>query len=102
MNAHIIATITPKPEHATDVEKQLRHMVEVTRKEPGNHRYDLFRETSPSGPVLHLYEIYEDRNAFDSHLASEHFQTFRSTVADWLAEPPQVRVLEALDVAPER
>ena len=38
----------------------------------------------------------------DAHLASEHFQTFRSTVADWLAEPPQVRVLDALDVAPER
>ncbi len=102
MNAYIIATITPKPEHAVDVEKQLRHMVEVTRKEPGNHRYDLFRESAPSGSVLHLYEIYEDRAAFDSHLASDHFQTFRATVADWLAEPPQVRVLDALDVAPER
>jgi quinol monooxygenase YgiN len=102
MNAYIIATITPKPEHAADVEKQLRHMVGVTRKEPGNHRYDLFRETAPSGPVLHLYEIYEDRAACDSHLASDHFQAFRSAVADWLVEPPQVRVLDVIDVAPDR
>lgn len=102
MSTYIIATITPKPEYADDVEKQLRHMVEVTRKEPGNHRYDLFREAAPSGPVLHLYEIYEDRAAFDTHIASDHFQTFRSTVGDWLAEPPQVRVLQALDVAEER
>ena len=102
MNAYIIATITPKPEHAADVEKQVRHMVDVTRKEPGNHRYDLFREVAPSGPVLHLYEIYEDRAAFDSHLASDHFQAFRSAVADWLAEPPRVRVLEVIDAAPDR
>jgi quinol monooxygenase YgiN len=103
MSTYIIATITPKPEHAADVEKALRHMVEVTRKEPGNRRYDLFRETRDGrGPALHVYEIYVDRAAFDSHIASVHFQAFRAKVGDWLAEAPEVRVVEGIDVTPER
>ncbi|GLU34151.1 putative quinol monooxygenase [Trinickia caryophylli] len=103
MSTYIIATVTPKAEHAADVEGALRHMVEVTRKEPGNRRYDLFRETRQDGGVaLHLYEIYVDRAAFDAHIASAHFQAFRSKIGDWIAEPPQVRVLDGLDVAPDR
>jgi quinol monooxygenase YgiN len=101
MSTHVIATIVPKPEHADALEKQLRKMVGLTRKEPGNRRYDLFRETREGkGPALHLYEIYVDRAAFDAHLATEHFQELKSKLPEWLAEPPEIRVLENLDVAP--
>ncbi len=100
MSTYIIATVNPKPEHAASLEQALRQMVEVTRKEPGNVRYDLFRENREgTGPVLHLYEIYVDRAAFDAHIASPHFQAFRAKVGDWLAEPPAIRVVEGLDVA---
>lgn len=100
MSTYIIATIVPKPEHAADVETALREMVPPTRKEPGNRRYDLFRETREGkGPALHLYEIYENRAAFDAHLASAHFQAFKAKIGDWLAEPPEIRVVDELDVA---
>ena len=100
MSTYIIATVIPKPEHLADLEQALRQMVEVTRKEPGNLRYDLFRETREGkGPALHLYEIYVDRAAFDSHIASAHFQAFRAKVGGWLIEPPEIRVVEGLDVA---
>jgi quinol monooxygenase YgiN len=100
MSTYIIATVNPKPEHAADLEQALRQMVEVTRKEPGNVRYDLFSESREGkGPVLHLYEIYVDRAAFDTHIASAHFQAFRAKVGDWLVEPPEIRVVEGLDVA---
>lgn len=32
-----------------------------------------------------LYEIYDDRAAFDAHLASDHFAAFDSKVADMIA-----------------
>jgi quinol monooxygenase YgiN len=100
MSTYIIATVIPKPEHAAALEQALRGMVEATRKEPGNVRYDLFRETREgNGPVLHLYEIYVDRAAFDAHIASAHFQAFRAKLGEWLVEPPAIRVLEGLDVA---
>jgi quinol monooxygenase YgiN len=101
MSTYIIATVVPKPEHAADVENALRQMVPPTRKEPGNRRYDLFCEAREGkGPVLHLYEIYVDRAAFDAHIASPHFQAFRAKVGDWLAQAPEIRVVEGIDVAP--
>jgi quinol monooxygenase YgiN len=101
MSTYIIATVVPKPEHVADVENALRQMVALTRKEPGNRRYDLFCETREGkAPAFHLYEIYVDRAAFDSHIASDHFQAFRAKAADWFAEPPEIRVVEGLDVAP--
>lgn len=33
-----------------------------------------------------LYEVYDDRAAFDMHLASDHFASFDSAVADLVAE----------------
>jgi quinol monooxygenase YgiN len=100
MSTYVIATIVPKPEHAADLEAALREMVPVTRKEPGNRRYDLFREIREGkGPALHLYEIYVDRAAFDAHLATAHFQALKAKMGDWIAEPPQIRVLEEIDVA---
>jgi quinol monooxygenase YgiN len=100
MSTYVIATIVPKLEHAADVENALRQMVELTRKEPGNRRYDLFRETREGkGPALHVYEIYVDRAAFDAHIASAHFQAFAAKGAAWFAEQPEIRVVEGVDVA---
>ncbi|HTI16314.1 MAG TPA: putative quinol monooxygenase [Trinickia sp.] len=100
MSTYIIATIVPKPEHVADLENALLEMVQLTRKEPGNRRYDLFRETREgNAPILHLYEIYVDRAAFDAHIASAHFQAFKEKMTQWVAEPATIRVLDGVDVA---
>lgn len=98
MALHVIASLFLKPEHAQAGEAELRSMVVKTRAEPGNQRYDLFREQDGS-PHLHLYEIYDDQAAFDAHVASPHFREFRTKSADWFAAPPVIRVLPAIDVA---
>ncbi|MDP9174950.1 MAG: antibiotic biosynthesis monooxygenase [Planctomycetota bacterium] len=43
-----------------------------------------------------LYEIYDDRQAFDLHLKTPHFLSFNSAVSPWVADK-RVRLL---DVAP--
>ncbi|WP_175924839.1 putative quinol monooxygenase [Burkholderia cepacia] len=98
MALHVIASLYLKPEHAEAAEAELRSMVAKTRTEPGNRRYDLFREQDGS-PNLHLYEIYDDQAAFDAHLASPYFGEFRVKSADWFAAPPVIRVLSGIDVA---
>lgn len=48
--------------------------------EPGCRRFDVL--TSPERPAeVFLYEIYDDRSAFDLHLASSHFRSFDAAVA---------------------
>ncbi|MGS0891237.1 putative quinol monooxygenase [Burkholderia stagnalis] len=98
MALYVMASLFPKPEHAQAVEAELRGMVGKTRAEPGNRRYDLFREQGGS-PDLHLYEIYDDQAAFDAHLASPHFVAFSEKSADWFAAPPVIKVVSGIDVA---
>ncbi len=53
--------------------------------EPGCTRFDVL--TDPDHPdEVFLYEIYDDRAAFDAHLASQHFRDFDAAVAAMIAE----------------
>ncbi|WP_175763042.1 putative quinol monooxygenase [Burkholderia ambifaria] len=98
MALYVMASVFPKPEHAQAVEAELRSMVTATRAEPGNRRYDLFREQD-SSPALHLFEIYDDQAAFDAHLASPHFTAFRVKSTEWFSAPPVIKVLSGIDAA---
>ncbi len=47
------------------------------RDEPGCRRFDVLQ---PAGQpdLIFLYEIYDDRAAFDAHVRSPHFQKFQA------------------------
>ena len=53
-------------------------------REPGCHRFDVCVDETDANRVV-LYEIYEDRAAFDDHLASAHFVEFDTAVAPFVA-----------------
>jgi (4S)-4-hydroxy-5-phosphonooxypentane-2,3-dione isomerase len=47
--------------------------------EPGCRRFDVLRPTGHSEEfTVFLYEIYDDFDAFNAHVASPHFQAFDS------------------------
>lgn len=50
--------------------------------EPGCRQFDICRD----GSEIFLYEIYDDRRAFDAHLASAHYRAFDAAVAGMVAE----------------
>lgn len=64
----------------------LPQMVENARTsrafEPGCQQFDICR----AGDMIFLYEIYDDRAAFEAHLASPHFHRFEVEAADMIAE----------------
>jgi quinol monooxygenase YgiN len=45
------------------------------REEPGCRRFDVL-EPAGEGDRIVLYEIYDDRAAFDAHLKTRHFARF--------------------------
>jgi autoinducer 2-degrading protein len=47
--------------------------------EPGCLRFDVLVPQGDGEPDVLLYEIYEDREAFQAHLDSEHFRDFDTT-----------------------
>ena len=64
-------------------------------REPGCRQFDV--AVDPAEPAcFYLYELYDDRAAFDAHLASEHFRVFDAQVRGWVAHKV-VRVFERID-----
>ncbi|MCZ0963946.1 putative quinol monooxygenase [Paracoccus benzoatiresistens] len=54
-------------------------------EEPGCHQFDVC--TDPGLPDrVFLYELYDDRAAFETHLQSPHFRSFDAAVTAMFAE----------------
>ncbi len=65
-------------------EKNHRH----TRDEPGNLRFDVLQlEEDPTRFVL--YEAYTSVETAAAHKQTQHYNTWRDTVAEWMASPRQ-------------
>lgn len=52
--------------------------------EAGCQVFDVWTASDQPGKVF-LYEVYDDRAAFDLHLATAHFRQFDAAVAAWIA-----------------
>lgn len=53
--------------------------------EPGCQRFDVCTDPDLADQVF-LYELYDDRAAFDAHLQSAHFRGFDAEVAGMIAD----------------
>ncbi len=53
--------------------------------EAGCRQFDICSDPSRPGEVF-LYELYDNRTAFDAHLASPHFLAFDSAVGPMIAD----------------
>jgi autoinducer 2-degrading protein len=55
------------------------------REEPGCRRFDVLATESESDRIV-LYEIYDDRAAFDAHIKTRHFASFNEASAALVAD----------------
>ena len=62
------------------VERVRQQATDSLSAEPGCRRFDVCLDTQAPGGIF-LYELYDDRAAFDLHLATPHFRAFDAEVA---------------------
>lgn len=55
------------------------------RDEPGCRRFDVLQSGGDPDRIL-LYEIYDDRAAFDAHVKTRHFAVFNAESAPLIAD----------------
>ena len=53
------------------------------RDEPGCHLFEVCQDPEAQHRIF-LYELYDDRAAFEAHLASPHFKSFDAATSDML------------------
>ena len=90
----IVAILLARPGKAEDLQALLAGMAAASRAEPGNMRYDVWRDQDEPTRFV-LDELYADRAAVDAHRATPHFSHYLSTIAD-LAERTAL-MLDAVD-----
>jgi quinol monooxygenase YgiN len=68
----VAATWTCQPGEEEVVLDAIEKLTPISREEPGNRFYQAYQD--PAEPhVFHLFEIYEDEDAYAAHGSSDHF-----------------------------
>jgi quinol monooxygenase YgiN len=91
----VTVTLEIAPERAEAFRDRILRQAEDSRAEPGCRRFEVWCDTGDCTRVF-LFEIYDDRAAFDTHLASAHFKDFATAVEPWVRD----RKVELWDMAP--
>ncbi|MBA62916.1 MAG: antibiotic biosynthesis monooxygenase [Planctomycetaceae bacterium] len=79
----IFVTINVLPEHVEEFKNaSLGDSEGSVRDEPECYRFDINQDESiPTR--FYLYEVYQDENAFEHHLTTPHFLTWKAKVEPW-------------------
>jgi autoinducer 2-degrading protein len=77
-----------KPDNIDDFIAASKSNHEASIKEPGNLRFDILQSPQDPGYFV-LYEAYRTEQDAAAHKQTSHYQRWRDTVADWMAEPRQ-------------
>jgi quinol monooxygenase YgiN len=66
---------TAEPGKEDVVLDAITQLTPLSREEPGNQYYQAYQDASEP-LVFHLFEIYDDEEAYAAHGASTHFKEF--------------------------
>ena len=65
------------------MDAMLENARESRAVEAGCRQFDVCRSEDDPTKVF-LYEVYDDRAAFEAHVASEHYKAFAARVGEWV------------------
>jgi autoinducer 2-degrading protein len=82
----VAVTVFVKPEQVAAFIDATLDNARNTRREPGNVRFDVSQAEDDPSRFL-LYEVYREKDDFSKHQQTEHYLRWKSTVADWMAQP---------------
>ncbi|MFP4538574.1 MAG: putative quinol monooxygenase [Dichotomicrobium sp.] len=81
--------VTPETADAFQ-ERVLRQASDSVSREPDCHVFEVSRDPEQPERFL-LYERYTNEEAFDAHVASDHFKSFRADIADFVVSRTPTR-----------
>ncbi|HEU5007075.1 MAG TPA: putative quinol monooxygenase [Jatrophihabitantaceae bacterium] len=76
----MVAVVRATPGHAEQLAAAIAKLTAAVRQEPGCREFRAFRAAAEPG-VFYLYEIYDDTEAFRTHLSTDHVAHFFTELA---------------------
>ena len=93
MSVVVVATISPKPEHADEVRRAVLETVPQVHEEPGCERYSLHQGRDGA---LVMVEKWESPQALATHGKAEALTALSGRLEGKLTGAPTVTVLDAV------
>jgi (4S)-4-hydroxy-5-phosphonooxypentane-2,3-dione isomerase len=84
MSFVLVVNIRIKPENLNAFMKQLNENAAAARKEPGCRQFDVLVDPKDKTKVM-LYEVYNDKKAFEAHQQTPHFKKYLAEAVPMLA-----------------
>ena len=81
-----IVYVYVKPENVAEFIEATRLNHEASVQEPGNVRFDILQLADEPNCFV-LYEAYKTKEDAAAHKQTQHYLTWRETVADCMAKP---------------
>ena len=76
-----MAALTARPGKVGELESLLSGMASACRAEPGNRRWDVWRDQADAGRFV-LDELYADNQAVAAHRQTPHFKAYLARIGD--------------------
>jgi quinol monooxygenase YgiN len=94
---YVVATLTIRPEKRAELIAGAKTCVAETRKEAGNIAYDMHESVTDSTKMVFV-EQWNDAEALDPHVSSEHVKAFVRIVAKCVTAPPRIEIITPAEV----
>lgn len=85
----VVVKQTIRAKYADDWPEIISEFTEATRAEPGNISFNWYRSADDPSQYV-LVECFQDREAGDTHVASEHFAKATEVLKRYLAAVPEI------------
>ena len=92
---YVVTYVDVFPNFAADTNKLLQQFASDSRKDPGSVRFEVLRDVERSNHFT-IVEVWQNRQAYDAHLALEHTKQFREKIQPGLGSPFDERYYNAL------
>lgn len=89
----VVARWKVKKEHVDSVLKYSKPLIDLSRQEQGNIKYDLYAKSDSSNEFL-IFEIYNSMDDFKFHQKTEHFIDIAKKQIHPLLESSEVSIFE--------
>lgn len=93
----VTALFKAKPGYENDLKKILHETAQASWQENGVRSYAVHQIKDEVGSFLNV-EIYESKQAFETHLATNHVKTIIDALDHLLSEPAQILQMNGLFV----
>ncbi|MFK3960108.1 putative quinol monooxygenase [Guptibacillus hwajinpoensis] len=76
----VTAILKPKTGKEENVLSVLQEVLKGSRNEEGNIQYDVYQSIEDTTFVI--YEVWENQQAIETHISSEHYEKYRKDIGD--------------------